>query len=177
MKINSKKLFYENYQLGKFGNKLRTWSSLEDLKKDNFTNKLVIRTSEVGGGKCVYDVDLKDIDSVIKDWPNKHLIKYNESAPDHLLLWQGELQISIDHINLFYSDLKMKMRKALERGKHLEGLNAINMMKSTMTPNSYEDLLILLDRYDESVIELGVYSINLGNLPHRNTIIWEVRNY
>lgn len=65
----------------------------------------------------------------------------------------------------------------MTRSRTVGGLVALGMLKSRCDANSYEDLMELLDEYPDSTIEFAVYEVNLGVIPHRNTIIFEVRNY
>lgn len=46
-----------------------------------------------------------------------------------------------------------------------------------MDPSSQQDLDDLLDLYPDATIEFTCYDIDLGVIPNRNTIFWEVRNY
>jgi hypothetical protein len=68
------------------------------------------------------------------------------------------------------------MREALCNGAHENGYAARLLVKQNMDPSSYEDFLALLERFPGWVIELGIYDIDLGMIPGRNTIFWEVRN-
>jgi hypothetical protein len=46
-----------------------------------------------------------------------------------------------------------------------------------MTPSSYADLEVLLERYPDHVFEISVWASCLGDTPGRNAIIWEIRRY
>lgn len=51
------------------------------------------------------------------------------------------------------------------------------LLRSVLNENSYEDLLILLDKYPDHAVELSALSTCFGTVPHRNAVIWEVRKY
>ena len=79
---------------------------------------------------------------------------------------------------LTYSTIKKPMNPALkEETKYAAGLNALLLLKKSLCPSSFDNLETLLDIYPESVIEFGAYEVNVGVIPNRNTLIWEVRNY
>jgi hypothetical protein len=70
------------------------------------------------------------------------------------------------------------MRDALKKQRlDAYGIAANEMIKHYMTPSSYEDFKAIVDLYPEHVVELSIYSICLGNISGRNSIIWEVRKY
>ncbi len=69
------------------------------------------------------------------------------------------------------------MRQAMQQAQDAVGLTAERLLRAKMTASSYSDLQTLLELYPSSVIELGVYATPVGELPNRNTVIWEVRNY
>jgi hypothetical protein len=105
------------------------------------------------------------------------MITFNESAPDHRLILQGEVQQSINHLDLTYSREKTNMRKAMENPLTIKGISALLLLKQHADPKSLGTMLSLLRQFQDHVIEFGIYSVNLGCIPHRNTIIWEVRKY
>jgi hypothetical protein len=178
MNINSKEQFYKIYRSGKLGNKLKTWYSFDDLIKDNFQGTVGIRVSNyLGGGQCFYGVAVKDVPNKLKELPSQVKYVLSESAPDENIIFQGEITNSTDYITLFYSTVKDRMRVALQNAQHAYGVQALNILKRYMTATSYDDLMMLLDEYPNSVVEFGVYQNNLGECPHRNMIIWEVRCY
>ncbi len=64
-----------------------------------------------------------------------------------------------------------------EDSHHAYGVQVLDLLKPRMTESSYSDIEALFDLYPESGIEFSTYSIGVGNIPGRNTVIWEVRNY
>jgi hypothetical protein len=182
--ISTKKQCMRLLEEGILGNRLRLWDSLEEIKTDKYNGTVTMRHKGTGGGLCIYEVQISDIPRIQEDWIKKGVqpldIYFNESAPDSRLLIQGELMQ--DHwgngLYLFYSRERKKMRDVLrDNGKHINGLNAKLLLQKFVDPSSYEDLQSLLELYPDHVIEFGAYEINLGNIPNRNTIVWEVRKY
>lgn len=181
MEIKNKSLMYECYKKGLFGNSLRTWYSIDDFKKSNFSGKYVSLRyqGENGGMFCAYNVTNVDtkLEEFMKKGADYGKFIVNESAPDELLLIQGEVMRNEKGLSLFYSKEKGKMRDCLVRGESVEGVCAQTILKLYLNDNSYSDMMELLDLYPNHIIEFSTYSICLGDCKHRNTVIWEVRNY
>lgn len=182
-KINTKKKSYELWRKGFFGNRLRIWDSLEELLEDTYNGTVSMRyKGSAGGGFCSYEVPISKIPEIQEEWvkqgANINSITFNESAPDHKLLMQGEVMLDdTTPYELFYSTDRKKMRDALKNGKRAKDLTAKLILEHFLNPSSFSDMQELFERYPNHVIEFSTYSTNLGNIPGRNTIIWEVRNY
>lgn len=69
------------------------------------------------------------------------------------------------------------MREAMKHAKRATGLRAQMILKELLWPSSYDDLMDLIDLFPEHVIEFGAHTRAVGVLPHRNTVVWEVRAY
>lgn len=182
MIVPTKTDMYELYQKGCFGNKLRTWS-LEEYLNNDFTGTVVLRYAGTGGGgKAAYHLSRNEVPNVVAEWESEGLsrsrIKVNESAPDSLLTVQGEVMRSEEGLSLRYSRMKAPMRKALaEQPEHARGLSAVLLLRHTLNPSSFEDIMELLDLYDGAVVEFSAFSVNLGDCRGRNALVWEVRHY
>jgi hypothetical protein len=59
----------------------------------------------------------------------------------------------------------------------MRDLEAKITLRRYLDSSSYDDLMDLVETFPEHVIEFGAYETNLGNIPGRNTVIWEVRKY
>ena len=96
------------------------------------------------------------------------------------MLLQGEVGVPDDgfEIHLLYSCEKMKMRDALlTSGKRVKGLAAAAILQTFLWPRDYDEMMRLTGDFQGHAIEFGTYGYALGNIPNRNTIIWEVRHY
>lgn len=170
------------YEAGAFGNKFRTWRNLIEYYASDYMGTVSLRyKGSAGGGLAHYNVSREDVPSFVRAAESKGfdlgLIAVNESAPDSRLLIQGEVFRTELGLSLFWSKQKTKMRTALQKGIQTYGFQALFLLKQNLTTASYEDLQDLLDCYDGAVIEFSAYDMCIGNLKHRNTVIWEVRNY
>lgn len=182
MKIRTKKDFYQRWNLGLFGNKLRNWSSADEVLEDAYDGPVGMRYKKGGGGYVAYDVPQNRILDVMKEWvrvgAESDLIYFGEMAPDDLLVMQGELCLNPSYVMLYSTKKHVQMRDALrDSGQHADGIRAKILLESAMTPPSYSDMQALLELYPDSTIEFGIYEVCLGDIPGRNTIIWEVRDY
>ena len=182
IRINSKELSYALWNRLIFGNKLRTWDDYDALLRSGYNGKVSMRVKLSSGGGCAaYEIPVKKVPWVMKEWVKQGIprtaITFNESAPDDKLLLQGCVRRSIKYYDLDYSTEKKPMREAMKNALVARGAEARVLLEENLDPNSYNDLLLLMDLFPEHVIEFSTYSINVGCLPHRNTVIWEVRDY
>jgi hypothetical protein len=109
----------------------------------------------------------------------------NEAAPDGSMLIQGEYLNDISVVGdkviwgwFLYSRAQPQMRQALaEAPERAHGLRADLLLRMAMTPSSYDDWLLLIERYPGHAIEVSVYDRCVGDIPGRNALVWEVRRY
>ena len=83
--------------------------------------------------------------------------------------WEGHLAIGP----------KIPMRPAMKHGlmKNYRGLTVKLLLDQFMDECSREDLDELMRLYPGHTVEFGCYDVNVGMLPNRNTVFWEVRLY
>lgn len=164
---------------GLFGNKLKSWDSVDDFLRDSYKGTISVRYKGLAGQFCYYNVTNINpiIDEIIHKGGKRENIIINESAPDEFLTIQGELTRNEYGLYLFYSTKKGKMRDCLKNGLSSKGLKVNIMLKHYLTPNSYEDIMELLDLYPDHIIEFSTYNKCIGDCVGRNTLIWEVRKY
>jgi hypothetical protein len=180
--VKTKKEHYALFEKGFFGNKARTWESYDEIKKSGYKGAVSIRTREKLGWKTKYQIPLIKIPEVLKELKQKKIsedqVIYNEYPPDDRLLFQGEIMRKEKGLYFYYTTIKKPMKKALlEQQKTITGIKALLMLKQNLTPSSYDDLMELLELFPDDIIEFSTYEICFGDLPFRNTIIWEVRGY
>lgn len=174
--IRSKAEFYRRWHAGLLGNRPRTWSTPEALQASGFAGTVTIRTVGQGGGKTRYRVPVSEALALAEAWPGQ--ATFNESAPDDLLLLQGEVARIVGGLYLRYSTTPgLKMQEAMREAHEARGLLAKALLDVFLAPASRDDLETLWDLYPDAVIEFSAYSRNVGDQPHRNALLWEVRNY
>ena len=192
--IDSKTKFYDLYEKGIFGNKLRSWENLDEFKKvieqgvlEN-PRSVTLRSKQQNTGLFTkYNILLKDIDKIVEELillgSEKEWIRINESAPDEFLLIQGEfghlesIGKNKPEYHLTYNTRKGKMRDCMVDALKISGIQARQIMEQYLNYNSFNDIMDLVNLYPSHIIEFSTYSINLGNCKNRNTIIWEIRQY
>lgn len=67
--------------------------------------------------------------------------------------------------------------KEPSRRRRWEGVAARLVLARHLNENSRDDLAALLDRYPDHVVEVSALDRCIGNVPHRNGVVWEVRAY
>jgi hypothetical protein len=185
MEVNSKEKNYELLEKGLFGNRIRTWHRIEDIVKSGYAGKITIRCKakkEQLGKYLEYNIGLAELAEKQREWTRKgieqHQFIFNETPPDHLLLIQGELSLIDGIYHLSYSLEKNKpLREAIKKPQYVKGPGAKLLLRSFLNRSSYDDLLCIAEMFSGHVIEFSTYDTFVGNIPGRNTVIWEVRKY
>ena len=177
----------QNYDLwtsGAFGNRFRAWRTYEEYLASGFGGRVVLRYLGDAGGKwCRYNLPpdevAQTIQKCVQSGADPALMMFNEAAPDHCVVLQGELWNGGDNWNYFYhSFARAQMRAALTAApKESWGLRTAMLLRSHMTPSSYADLEVLRERYPDHVLEISIFACCVGDTPGRNTVVWEVRRY
>lgn len=181
---------YRRWQAGELGNKLRAWSSVEAWRESGFKGVVVLRVLRAaGGGPTVYNLSPDDVEGAVQRWISDGIprdrIMVNEAAPDKAAILQGEYLNDVygaspdDSYDYFrYTRVAAHMHVALAAKTEVaKGLVARLLIKQAMTPASHEDWYELVSRYPHHVFEVSIYERCLGDLPSRNTLVWEVRRY
>lgn len=181
--------FYQRWVAGEFGNRLRSFDTLDELRQSGYVGPVGLRYKEAGSPYCDIHVPPDEVCKRVREFVSQgarpELFTYNEPAPDHLLTMQGELTIGLKGLALYYSRDQAPMRVALAAtGRQVDGLRAKLTLEAYCNPKSYDMLIYLLDRYDPGpnvygtpVVEFSCFDVELGDMPGHNTLIWEVRDY
>jgi hypothetical protein len=181
--IDSKQEYYFLYEKGFFGNKAITWNSLSEMINSGWKGEICIRGKKgISRSKARFNLSLEEARNYIHSLEKEGILEkdltFNQSLPDEELLIQGEVMRSLENYSLTYTRVKEPMNYAFAKETlHENGVNALHLLKQNLFPSSYEDLQALFDIFPDSVIEFSSYRIPVGNLPNRNAILWEVRNY
>ena len=182
MKIKNKTQMYELFNRGLFGNRLKTWTVEEYLLSD-YKGEVALRYVGLSpGGPCITGLYRH---SLLDEYnrlcaagyePSRFIVC--EGLDESKRVIQGEVALSENHLDLTYTTVKKPMRPALaEETKYASGLTAQVLLQHHMDANSYSDIMDILDTYNDAVVEFTTNSNDIGICPHRNTVVWEVRNY
>lgn len=206
MAIIEKARFREMWLAGKFGNKPRHWQSYQEIIDAGYTGNVSFRIHTPDSKHTRYGVPVSCIpvtlDELTAAGVDPEQVWFNESAPDDRLVLQGEYFDGQIGPMLFdrcldYSRAKTQMKTAMRLPlvpdepdwmrkiseycdlirSQTTGLQTEMLLKSVMNENSWEDFNELRLLYPGHIIEFSVYDHCVGDCPHRNTLIWEVRLY
>ena len=188
--VLSKPQNYRLWQGGAFGNKLRSWRTVEEWRASGFDGRVVLRTLlEEGGGPCRYNLLPEEVDPVVDCWLALDIplgsIMVNEAAPDDDVILQGEYLNDIYEMDgeagwgyFRYSRARARMRDAPAAAPEVaKRLRSDLLLELAMTPASHDDWNRLLGQYPGHVLEVSIYDRCLGDTPGRNALVWEVRKY
>jgi hypothetical protein len=187
--ITHKKDFLNLWSKGTLGNRLRTFPNLDELRVSGYRGPVSIRSRRPDSRYTLYHIPQERLEDqihflILTEKMTAEEMYFGESAPDeHLVLqgeyFDGEANGQIFDRYLMVDRQKTQMKKVLwnQRSETYSGLSSILLLQSVMDPDSCEDFRTLLRTYPNHVIEFSVYSVILGHLPHRNTLIWELRSY
>ena len=180
--IKSKQAFYNLYRFGLLGNRALAWDSYEELLKSNWRGDVCIRGENIPREEVRFDIPFERVLDEIKKIEEKgfsrKILRFNQSMPNEHLVLQGEVMDYIGGWELTYTTIKKPMLQGLkEETKIARGLAAKIIIKTCMDSSSFEDLNALIEIYPNAVIEFSTYEKNVGDIPGRNTVFWEVRNY
>lgn len=180
--IKTKQQMYTLLQNGNLGNTIQTWNYSE-FEPNLCSNKVHIRyANKKLHGPCHTGINPQDVNQLLdmyeqQGW-NKSTAIIGLDLPNDKRVLQGQFQITENHYDLTYTTIPLPMRQAFDiEQKYASGLIAITIMRTFIDAASLDDIVELSIKYDGAVVEFTTCSTNIGNLPHRNTIIWEVRNY
>jgi len=181
MKISSKLQFLDLYLAGALGNRFRIWRTYQEALRDK-PEELGLRELGIGAGTFEM-VKYEQIESASKRWLALGRRFYlNASDIDHLdyLLIQGEICRTVRGYEGYIGFAEgRRMRDMFKLGtvRNFRAGAVLHIMRTFMDANTLADVEGLFDLYPDATIEFATYSKELGVLPNRNTIIWEVRDY
>lgn len=173
--IDNKAQMYAAMKAGKFGNTNTHWYALEDYLRSGYPGLVGLRGG-TKGWPTRYNLTREEVIALWPDAPPGSNI--SPMLPDQKILLQGEVKDTEMGLALHCSTVKAPMKTALSTEfLNLYGFNAHMALKRHLWPSDLADLYILLNQYPGHVVEFSSYSVPVGCIPHRNTVIWEVRNY
>lgn len=181
--IPTKTRFYSFYEQNFPVNKALTWSSYKELSKSGWRDGVCMRSRQGVDRKRVdFDIPYEKVKEKIKEWKaegfREENIAFNQSMPNPHIRIQGEVREVNGIFHLRYSTVQKPMNLALAKEDlKTKDLQARMILRGNMDESSYADLEALLETFPMAVIEFGTYEVPVGNIPGRNTVFWEIRNY
>ncbi len=183
--IRTKREFFQRWEAGELGNKLRTWRTPAEALASGCTPVGFRQIGTAGGGKLDI-VPREEISATADRWRSEgRQFMICEAAPDHRATIQGEVCRPTRGsrgglcgiIGRVINGRRMRDSIAAGDLKPVGGAQVSVLLSTYMDANSRDDLDALLERYPDAAIEFTCYEISVGCYPRRNTIFWEVRNY
>ncbi len=183
--IRNKKQMYDILSTGGFGDSTRQFFSYQKWldSEDSFKyHSWGIRTLTPGGPFFPYveGVDVKDICYRLVRSGYKINISPMVDEICNVTLW-ADVYDSPTGLMVYGIENPGKGAswRALmpSKGTQWEGIQAYQMLRKHLNSNSLADLEELRDMYPGHVYELSALDRNLGQIPGRNAVIWEVRMY
>ncbi len=173
------------YARGRYGNKLKSFDGLPSAMLSDCRMFAIRYRGKVGvQGPAVFDIQHENLahawsELIIKGWEEGRLY-INECMDPSLVILQGELMLNHDDGWLFRGSRKsgIHMREAMKDCETWCGWPARELLRSVISPSSWDDLNLLIDEFPDAVIEIVVFDRAYGDLAYtgRNSIVWEVRD-
>jgi hypothetical protein len=180
MKITTKGQMYNLLLSGRLGNYARAWTSADDVLASGYSGEVSLRAQKIGDPVKLYHVPVIRLRETLRQHglqDRKDLV-FSEAPPDDKRVIQGELAVTERGLYLNYTFAKHPMRIAFrEESRHAYGATAVQIVRDYVDPPSLDDLWGLLDDYPGAVVEFSTFRVPVGVMPHRRTLIWEVRHY
>lgn len=181
--ITDKATMYRMLNQGCFGNtvpafmSLKEWENRSDYYKSSVFPLWGIRSMKSGDKRMKLDVPTKDVSSYVHKWFGEDPCNISPMV-DQWLTMRAEIFESttgltvrtvIGHNSVKWRDAFREFELTLSR------IAAVMHLKSYLNSNSYDDLVDILDKYPQHVVELTALNVCRGTVHGRNAIIWEVR--
>jgi hypothetical protein len=180
--IKTKQQMYELLAAGRLGNTVPQYFDLPTF----FANAGSIRywgiRSLTPGGPCHLNVNAYLVPSIIRQeyipgtYNISMMVDQIYTVTAWLEIWDSPTGLVVYGIE--YPPRGTSWRKDMpSMGKQYEGIAAHMLLRKHLNPNSYSDVMDMLDTYPNHIVELSALENCLGTVPHRNHITCEVRDY
>jgi hypothetical protein len=180
MEIRSKRQFYDLWKSGCLGNRPQTWSRVEDAVKSGATNIGFREVGKAGGGEFEL-VRREDATQTAEEWKRAgRAYSLDGACPNERTELQGAVCRTVEG---WEGDLAIRsgtdIRAAMSLGliRSYSGLIVSTLLDHFMDPSSRDDVEMLLEMFPNATIEFSCFPCDVGVIPNRNTVIWEVRDY
>lgn len=186
MIVDSKTKMYRLLRQGEFGNTFKNYTSVREVMNSDLKQISVRYSDRSKNGKSFFEVTDKEhlnsvIEKFVKNGAERGKICFNNGdfSLQKKIVIQGELCEIDGMLELAFSTREgITLREATNRGlKRTCGLTVKYMLQHYLWPSDYDWLFELLDKYPGHVIEFTTFSIPVGVIRNRCTVIWEVRKY
>jgi len=174
---------YSMLSKGLFGNRFRIWNTADEMMyavDEGFDWLVGLRCIGRPGLPYVHHLEPRQALLLATPLCNAYNcdVRYYEGSPDQFITIQGEITDYPHGYGVEWSHQQTHMREALS----IQRFSTFSprmpaIIRHHFNESSYNDLVYLLDTYPGCTIEFTCYEILVGNIPGRNTVIWECRHY
>lgn len=180
VKITSKAEFFQLWKAGVLGNRNHLFDTLQQAIDSGFPEIGFRELGKAGGGAWC-KAAREDVCGVYSTWviAGRKFIM-DSSAPNEQSTLIGEICRTFrgleGHMGISNG---LSMRAAMKQGLLIPrtGSTILAMFEKYMDASSQDDIQSLLELYPDATIEFACFSCDVGIIPNRNTLVWEVRNY
>jgi hypothetical protein len=176
--VTSKDVMYRKLVAGEFGNTAPVYFSVDDWKQspNNGVPLWGIRSHISGDRRAKLDVPTAEVEDYCRLFGSD---KFNITPMvDQWLVWRGEVLDTTTGLECFgaFGLSHLKWRPVMLRhATTTTGVAARHLLRSVLNENSYDDLMTLFEQYPGHAVEFTALSRCFGIVPHRNSVVWEVR--
>lgn len=185
--VRDKLDMYRRLGRGEFGNTLPQWVDVSAWRADNAGSMLPfwgVRTM-AAGGPCRLNCPAAEVPSTFAEFERTGFRAQISAMVDRVAtvtlwadIWDSPAGLVVYGIE--FPDIAggWDWRNSMPtRGRHWHGTAAKLLLARHLNPNSLADLGDVFDRFPGHVVEVSALDRCYGTIPHRNAIVWEVRNY
>lgn len=180
MEIRSKKAFYDLWRAGILGNRPETFDSLSQAYESSARLIGFREVGKAGGGKWEA-VPRCQVFETARQWQIEgRAFTLDGAAPNEQTTLHGEVCRTYRGTEGFMAvepRCAWRMAQSARIFRERTPLQTRLLIQKYMDPSSRDDLDMLLDLYPDAAIEFSCYPVDVGVIPRRNTLFWEVRNY
>lgn len=178
---------YARLVAGEFGNTNPSWDGLDawlEHKLKGLHNAIPlwgVRSKRAGDPRTKLNVPREDVGS----YCIQHgLMDANISpmVPAYSVQWEGDVARDLAGAPGYLccgnrNPEPGSWRTHMKKPREWRGSSALHLLRTVLNPNSFDDLMVLLDEYPDHVVELSALNVCFGTVPGRNAVVWEVRRY
>jgi hypothetical protein len=186
MMIRDKADMYRRLAAGELGNTLPQWFDADKWRREN-PHPLPfwgVRTLSPGG-PCRLNCPAAEVPATFREFEALGFRAQISAMVDrvaNVMLWADiwDSPAGLVVYGIEYPDTAggWTWRNSMPtRGRHWQGTAAKLILSKHLNPNSLADLESLFAGLPGHVCEVSAVDRCYGTVPHRNAIVWEVRNY
>lgn len=180
MQIKSKQEFYSLWIAGVLGNRPAVFTDVHEALKLGAPTVGFREIGKAGGGAFELVPRDKALETAQRWQAAGRKYCLDSAVPNPAVTLLGEVCRTERGLQGFLGvRTGMHMRASIAAGllKHRGYLETKVLMDHFMDPASRDDIDTFLELFPDATIEFACFPMNVGIIPGRNTIIWEVRDY